>query len=225
MGKCSRGETYRIILIIVLFGTRNHNYYYFVLARTFLHLGLSVNIQCFVPNQLQVCLFKNKNKSNLGKTRQANTQVCLDWLVLLLYNWKTLFDWILLVSKPSSYSSNSKAVIFPTIKNAMNLNFPSNTALPNDTQIVNTLLRASYNTSLPFKIFPYSIVVNGTGMWLIYSTLLHLNSERRNMKLNVALSFLCNAAYSSAEVSSHTSVLTASILLVLSLLVTRFDWL
>ncbi|XP_055074279.2 uncharacterized protein [Misgurnus anguillicaudatus] len=85
-----------------------------------------------------------------------------------------------------------KSISEATIRNTMDLTFAANSTLPNSTQIVNTIVRAANNNTLPFKIFTYSIVINGT-------------------------------AYSSGEASSQTSMLTASLLVVLSLLVTRFD--
>ncbi|KAA0723956.1 hypothetical protein E1301_Tti015355 [Triplophysa tibetana] len=136
----------------------------------------------FVPDLLNAA-------SNPFLDRASMIKVWLE--PFFISDYRSSFS-VLYMTNFSSYSSGVKAVIFPTIKNAMILNFPSNTTLPIDTRIVNTLLQAANNNSLPFKIFPYSIVVNGI-------------------------------AYSSAEVISRTSVLTASILVVLSLLVTRFD--
>nr|XP_055068285.1 uncharacterized protein LOC129449942 [Misgurnus anguillicaudatus] len=115
------------------------------------------------------------------------------WLEpFFITDYKASFS-VLYLTNYSSYSKNTGLKVnIPTIKNGMDLTFPANTILPNDTQIVNTMLRAAYNETLPFKIFTYEIVVNGT-------------------------------AFSSGEASSRTSMLTASLLVVLSLLVTRFD--
>ncbi|XP_016418164.1 uncharacterized protein LOC107748032 [Sinocyclocheilus rhinocerous] len=80
----------------------------------------------------------------------------------------------------------------PTIRNSMDLVFGADAVLPNSTQIVNTVVRATRNNTLTFQIFTSSIVVNGT-------------------------------EYSSGEVSSRISVLTASVLVAVSLLVPRFN--
>ncbi|XP_016318483.1 cell wall protein DAN4-like [Sinocyclocheilus anshuiensis] len=80
----------------------------------------------------------------------------------------------------------------PTIRNSMDLVFGADAVLPNSTQIVNTIVRATRNNTLPFQIFTSSIVVNGT-------------------------------EHSSGEVSSRISVLTASVLVAVSLLVPRFN--
>ncbi|XP_042615256.1 uncharacterized protein LOC109091878 [Cyprinus carpio] len=81
----------------------------------------------------------------------------------------------------------------PTIRNSMDLTFGADAVLPNSTQIVNTVVRAARNNTLPFQIFTSSIIINGT-------------------------------EYSSGEVSSRVSVLTASVLVAVSLLVPWFNW-
>ncbi|KAK7177247.1 hypothetical protein R3I93_001287 [Phoxinus phoxinus] len=80
----------------------------------------------------------------------------------------------------------------PTIRNSMDLTFAANTALPNNNQIMNTIVKAAKNNSLPFQIFTYEIVINGI-------------------------------LFSSAEVSSKISALTAVFLVAVSLLVPWFD--
>jgi len=45
----------------------------------------------------------------------------------------------------------------------MDLAFEANGALPNSTQIVNTIVKAARNNSIPFQIFTSEIVINGTG--------------------------------------------------------------
>ncbi|KAK9971238.1 hypothetical protein ABG768_024612, partial [Culter alburnus] len=80
----------------------------------------------------------------------------------------------------------------PTIRNSIDLTFTAEAILPNSNQIVNTIVRAAKNNSLPFQIFTSEIVINST-------------------------------AFSSCEVSNKISVLTALILVTVSLLVPWFD--
>ncbi|ROL43131.1 hypothetical protein DPX16_1769 [Anabarilius grahami] len=85
----------------------------------------------------------------------------------------------------------------PTIRNSMDLTFAADTPLPNSNQILNTIVRAA-NSSLPFQIFTSETVINGTGE----ST---------------------DTEFSSCEVSRKISVLTAIVLVAVSLLVPWFD--
>ncbi|RXN29666.1 cell wall DAN4-like protein [Labeo rohita] len=68
---------------------------------------------------------------------------------------------ILSLKNISEASVKSRSV--PTLQNTMDLAFGADTVLPNSTQIVNTIVRAARNNTLPFQIFTSSIVVNGTG--------------------------------------------------------------
>ncbi|KAL0189831.1 hypothetical protein M9458_016930, partial [Cirrhinus mrigala] len=58
---------------------------------------------------------------------------------------------------------NVKARSVPTLRNTMDLAFGVDAVLPNSTQIVNTIVRAARNNTLPFQIFTSPVVVNGTG--------------------------------------------------------------
>lgn len=67
--------------------------------------------------------------------------------------------------KTLSSDAGVKSKIVPSIRNSMDLAFAANTTLPNDTQILNTIVRAAKNNTLPFEIYTYSIIVNNTGKW------------------------------------------------------------
>ncbi|XP_043101114.1 uncharacterized protein LOC122349213 [Puntigrus tetrazona] len=114
---------------------------------------------------------------------------------------KTGLEPFFLADYPASFSTifvtnfsdaGVKLKTLPKIQNSMDVVFGANAVLPNSAQIVNTVVRAARNNSLPFQIFTSSIIINGT-------------------------------EYSSAEVSSRISVLTASFLVVVSLLVPWFN--
>ncbi|TRY65489.1 hypothetical protein DNTS_021722 [Danionella cerebrum] len=55
-----------------------------------------------------------------------------------------------------------KSRILPTIQNSMDLAFASESNVPNNTQIVNTIVRAARDNTLPFQIYTYQIIVNNT---------------------------------------------------------------
>ncbi|XP_039524857.1 uncharacterized protein LOC120477357 [Pimephales promelas] len=97
---------------------------------------------------------------------------------------------ILTLTNFSNASVKTRSV--PTIRNSMDLAFGANGALPNSTQIVNTIVKAARKNSIAFQIFTSEIVINGT-------------------------------VFSSAEVSSRISVLTAVLLVAAALLLSRFD--
>ncbi|XP_016408757.1 mucin-5AC-like, partial [Sinocyclocheilus rhinocerous] len=113
---------------------------------------------------------------------------------------KTGLEPFFLADYPTSFSTISvtnfsdagvKLRSVPKIQNSMDVVFGADAVLPNSTQIVNTVVRAARNNTLPFQIFTSSIIINGT-------------------------------EFSSGEVSSRISMLTASFLVAVSLLVPWF---
>ncbi|XP_043100955.1 integumentary mucin C.1-like [Puntigrus tetrazona] len=129
-------------------------------------------------------------------TNKSSTEFVI-WSLLI----KTGLEPFFFADYPTSFSTLSltnvsearvKSRSVPTLRNSMDLTFGADAVLPSSTQIVNTVVRAARNNTLPFQIFTFSIVVNGT-------------------------------EYSSGEVSSRISVLTASVLVAVSLLVQRFN--
>ncbi|XP_016113415.1 integumentary mucin C.1-like, partial [Sinocyclocheilus grahami] len=113
---------------------------------------------------------------------------------------KTGLEPFFLADYPTSFSTISvtdfsdagvKLRSVPKIRNSMDVVFGADAVLPNSTQIVNTVVRAARNNTLPFQIFTSSIIINGT-------------------------------EFSSGEVSSRISMLTASFLVAVSLLVPWF---
>ncbi|XP_059364840.1 uncharacterized protein LOC132103764 [Carassius carassius] len=110
---------------------------------------------------------------------------------------KTGLEPFFLADYPKSFSTISvtnfsdagvKLRSVPKIRNSMDVVFGTDAVLPNSTQIMNTIVRAARNNTLPFQIFTSSIIINGT-------------------------------EFSSAEVSSSISMMTASFLVAVSLLV------
>ncbi|XP_067308227.1 location of vulva defective 1 [Pseudorasbora parva] len=67
---------------------------------------------------------------------------------------------VITVTNFSDASVKTRSV--PTIRNSMDLTFAANALLPNSNQIVNTIVRAAKNNTLPFQIFTSEIVINGT---------------------------------------------------------------
>ncbi|XP_067301362.1 uncharacterized protein [Pseudorasbora parva] len=129
----------------------------------------------------------SNSSSNEFQTRASTIKKGLE--PYFIADYPGLFS-ILTVTSFSDANVKTRSV--PTIRNSMDLAFAANTLLPNSTQIVNTIVRAAKNNTLPFQIFTNEIVINGT-------------------------------AFSSAEVSRKISVLTALLLVAVSLLVPWFD--
>ncbi|KTF73819.1 hypothetical protein cypCar_00045424 [Cyprinus carpio] len=84
---------------------------------------------------------------------------------------KTGLEPFFLTDYPASFSTISvtnfsdasvKLKSVPKIQNSMDVVFGADAALPNSTQIVNTVVRAARNNTLPFQIFTSSIIINGT---------------------------------------------------------------
>ncbi|XP_016312251.1 cell wall protein DAN4-like [Sinocyclocheilus anshuiensis] len=84
---------------------------------------------------------------------------------------KTGLEPFFLADYPTSFSTISvtnfsdagvKLRSVPKIRNSMDIVFGADAVLPNSTQIVNTVVRAARNNTLPFQIFTSSIIINGT---------------------------------------------------------------
>ncbi|XP_026106599.1 uncharacterized protein LOC113078515 [Carassius auratus] len=139
-----------------------------------------------LTNGTFVAALSNKNSTEF-QNRAMMMKVGLE--PFFFADYQTSFS---IISVTNFSDANVKIRSVPTIRNSMDLVFGTEAVLPNNTQIVNTVVRAARDNTLPFKIFTSSIIINGI-------------------------------EFSSGEVSSRISVVTASFLVAVSLLVPWFN--